>query len=411
MDNILLKKLYKYLENGLPPIDFKRSLELIYNERLVIENEILHTGKQVYGFTTLFGPNDGVPIHSNDQQKLLNSHCIGHAKKIDKKIANAILGVKLIQLSQGGSGISPSTYSYIFELLTKECEIYSDLELSYGSGDVVPASWVISSIFPKYYVWNPGDIISLINGNYISTAFLYKILNDFIDLYSEFIHTISKYVLSPSDAYKSKYFKGIFDKYFKERDFWNPPPQLPVSIRDSQPILKSGEDVIVKLAETISDLLGNPSANPLFVINDNKIKYHSQSSFLNFNSRICLDMVGTVLSIMSSYIQRITESLAMDIRKYFNESDYQSLKAVQVPKVSEAIKINIQNKNIPINFSGSMSGGVEDIWDTSLISSQVILDVIPLVRKQIYILRDMLGSDKEESNNDIITNDIWNYIL
>lgn len=56
-----------------------------------------------------------------------------------------------------------------------------------------------------------------------------------------------------------------------------------------------------------------------------------------------------------------------------------------------------------------MSGGVEDIWDNSLMSSKVVLESIVLAHKQIQILRHMVGDSSED--HTVISDLLWDYVL
>lgn len=56
-----------------------------------------------------------------------------------------------------------------------------------------------------------------------------------------------------------------------------------------------------------------------------------------------------------------------------------------------------------------MSGGVEDIWDNSLMSSKIILESIVLVHKQIQILHNMVGDSSED--HTAISDLLWDYVF
>ena len=405
-----LQSLHKYVVHKKVPNDILNALDIITYERTIIEEEVIKGGKQVYGFITLLGPNDDVSITSADQQELLEAHCVGIPEELDPLIASSILGVKLIQLSNGGSGISTEAYSWLLRIASADnIVIRADLDASYGSGDVVPGAWFTSSVFPKNYVWEPGDVIALISGNYISTALLYVVLTRFIECYASFLGAVSNHILSPVTVGGEKFFDGKPDNLFKERGAWNDPPQLPVSIRDSQPFLQAGERVMLDMLEILNMSLSQFTGNPIFVSDENGLHCYSQSSFLNFSAKSCLQNAHDVLSIISSYLQRVTEYLSENIREESNRTNYQALKAVQAPKVSEAIRINIQSRVLPNNLSGSMPGGVEDIWDNSLMSSKIVLESIVLVHKQIQILRHMI-EDRSEGHT-VISDSLWDYVL
>lgn len=271
----------------------------------------------------------------------------------------------------------------------------------------------MASLFPSDYSWAPGDVIALINGSHVSTGHMYSVLDEFIRLYAEVIAVISAHIMVPVTDSRHRCFNGAFDELFMRRGRWNEPPQPPVAIRDAYPVFQAGEKAIVGLADALSQLLSTPAGNPLFAIDTAGLQCYSQSSFLNFGARLCLGEVVAAISVMSSYLQRVTEFLSDEIRERDGKTARQSLKAVQAPKVSEAVRINVHSRSLPTNFSGSMSGGVEDIWDTSLISARMILDTMPLIHKQVYILQNMLNESPKDHRNKVahIASVLWDVTL
>ena len=109
-----INRLRQFVEYKTVPIDVQEALKTIADERIVIEEQVIGSNsRQVYGFTTLLGPNDDIAISSADQQELLEAHCVGVSERVDSKIARAVTGAKLMQLSCGGSGVSVEAYTHM----------------------------------------------------------------------------------------------------------------------------------------------------------------------------------------------------------------------------------------------------------------------------------------------------------
>ncbi len=407
-----IRRLREYVTANVSPINFVEAYHLIGHERQLIDVELQRGRKSAYGFTTLFGPNDGIYASKGDQDLLLESHLLGSGEKINSHIARAIIGVKLMQVSLGGTGVSPDTFRKLYEISVGDYDVYMAEELSYSSGDVVPGAWVVSSIFEENWLWNTGDIISLINGNYISTAYAYSVLSSLVSVISRSFMLIGQHLVSPSFIIDSDFLKSVSMVFRVPRKEWDNPPQLPVSMRDSFPLIEAAGESLRNLARVVRKTLSTPSANPLFVFDGDKVMCRSQSSFLNIDTRLSLGMINDFISFLSSYIQRVTEyfsSLDWGEDRYIESS---LLKLTQLPKVSEALRNRIVSNILPRNFSGSMSGGVEDIWDTSLISSMEVMRNIDIVNSQLDLLEDSFSEIIQGDENilESLSLNIWNYI-
>lgn len=407
-----LVKLHRYVWGKVLPVDFEESKALLAAERQLIDIALSENRQSAYGFTTLFGPNDNVSASSKEQNLLLKSHLLGQPEELDKFRSRAIIGAKLLQISLGGSGLSTDTFVDLYNIAGDEYSISIPSNLSYGSGDVVPGAWVVYSVFGCQREWNSGDIISLINGNYISTAYAYMVLHATLSAFSRFLCMFGSFAVSPPPPYKGKFFGGIFDEIGVFRSAWNTPPQLPVSIRDMSPILEVSEESLVGLASHIDKSLGRPSANPLFSITDKGVECYSQSSFMNFGVRFALASVNDFICLMSSYVQRSTEYLSRIKYAESNSINLNLLELTQAPKVSEALRIQIESNHLPRDFSGSMSGGVEDIWDTALMSSNKIFHNINILESQLNILEKCIrnNGDLNGCNFREVESSLWEYL-
>src|SRR5699024_5423250 len=130
-------------------------------------------GPRVYGFNTLLGHLDGIDSGSDSQRNLLQAHLVGSRQSLPAGWGRLLVACKLSQLPVGGSGIHPQTYNWLSRLnWPDEVHLSGAWTSSYGSGDVVPGAWFVEALVKEFglKLEFPGDLICLINGNYVSTA-------------------------------------------------------------------------------------------------------------------------------------------------------------------------------------------------------------------------------------------------
>src|SRR5690606_7189042 len=81
---------------------------------------------------------------------------------------------KLEQLHHGGSGIHGATYRALLDAAAPfTAPVRGGWTTSYGSGDVIPAAWLVHDLRTTTapgLLRHPGDLIALINGSFVSTA-------------------------------------------------------------------------------------------------------------------------------------------------------------------------------------------------------------------------------------------------
>lgn len=353
-----LSNLLEYINFGVPPTSWYEAIPAIANERKLIEKELDKPEHHAYGFTTLLGPLDKVDADVAQQSReLLMGHLIGNPVKLPLLLSRAIMGTKMYQLSAGGSGISIEAYKSLLDIATNgSLNLVLDLNASYSSGDVVPGAQFLVSTLGENYNFQKGDLIALINGNFVSTGL--------------FIHNY-------------RHIKSIVNTLYPmlQRNnvkVWDNPPQDPVSTRDDRVYIDHYTSALDEAHAVINRNLSKFSGNPLFVDGI----ANSQNSFLNFGVTDATLQLKETVKLLGSMLQRRSDIYCQP------RVDGGSIAHVQFCKVIEGYR---QYLDRPYNtmYSGVMSGGVEDLWDNSLRLNVYLREDINTLNDVISIYESM----------------------
>ncbi|MCB1222136.1 aromatic amino acid lyase, partial [bacterium] len=161
------------LVSGSPLPEWVAAAERIGNERLKVEKFLKSEGTRVYGFNTLLGHLDHLDMPHDGQSLLLEGHLLPARARPMPRLFNAMTAVKLHQICRGGSGLSADTFSQLLQAHARGGHVDGvPLYPSYSSGDVVPAAWWLKSLKARNLLGDlrDGDLIILLNGNFISTS-------------------------------------------------------------------------------------------------------------------------------------------------------------------------------------------------------------------------------------------------
>lgn len=343
---------------------------VVTRERDAILN-YLDSGGTAYGFSTFFGHLDNHTVKPEDSQVLLDAHLVGTPRPLSEKASRAITLVKLCQLMQGGSGISPETFDRVVEGLDRTVSI--DLDASYGSGDVVPGAWWVQSVLGPTPDFQRGDLIALINGSFVPVGLLLHAVQPLESLFSTVVWSAD----AARDFAQRRNTSGV---------------QLPVSIRDTRPLKKELADGLTQLKSAIESSANRQSSNPSFVLNDDKgtVSVCSNSSFLNYECLAAVRRVGMSLSVAAGYSLAIINHVSGTLEK---ESDVNhGVEWVQVPKVAKAYYDNLMDT---LTFSGSKaqwtSGGAEDVSDFLLADTRKLIHGLEIAEKLVGLLTRCVG--------------------
>ncbi|NLZ57405.1 MAG: aromatic amino acid lyase, partial [Corynebacterium sp.] len=267
MHRITITDLLNGLERNRPFQFENLARARIIHERNLI-NDFLDAGGHAYGFSTFFGHLDVHAIRPEDSLDLLKAHLVGSPTPLSDSQSRAITLIKLCQLGQGGSGLSPETFDVVLSAVNTEISI--DLDASYGSGDVVPGAWWVRSVLGEFPDLERGDLIALINGSFIPEGLLLSAVNPLNTAFSAIRRSAGK----AQEFLQKRVDQGV---------------QLPVSLRDIAPLEKELSDGLGQLMWSIEESANRQSFNPTFTFEgpegangETTVSVVSNSSFLNF---------------------------------------------------------------------------------------------------------------------------------
>lgn len=338
----------------------------------------------VYGFTTLLGPLDHVDSSAYDQHDLLAAHLLGRAHQVDGRVVRLITSFKIEQLAHGGSGISPGTYARVLASIERTTPCAIAWQTSYGSGDVVPAAWWIAGTVGRDVDALPaGDLIALLSGHFISSAVATAALLALIRYLGDFM-AVAGTLAAPARAAGEDDAAELIDLMRQSYAPRPGPVQRPVSIRDSRVFAEPAVRTLRELAASLDHRGAGESANPLFRVIDHQAQAMSQASFLDVGLTLQVVAAQQLVLFLMGAAQRFTVAVCNDLETRTHEPHPEH---VQPPKVAQALLENARAvAAAPASYSGSQSGGVEDLWDGSLIASTGLLRVLALAEEQMELL-------------------------
>lgn len=363
-----LSDLVEAVDKQLLLDDWWSRLPLITAEREAVE-AFMAGGGQAYGFTTLFGHLDSIHRGTEGISQLYQGHLVGNPEVLDPQLARGILTMKLCQLSNGGSGISQSTFEQLLTRFSSDLEdVRMDLAASYGSGDVVPGAWFVKSMFGGADSLAAGDLMALINGAYVPAGVVLGALSRVRTVFGRAVSLVSEVAV-----FARNYEDGV---------------QLPVSLRDTEPleaILSSG---LVQLENAVQGAANRQSANPMFSFDGENAQPRSNSSFLDFELSLAIAGAIEGLRVASAYLVAATRFVAKLGED--NAPDLDKPAFVQLPKVSKAYSDGLSQTQPP--YAQAESQGVEDISDGGLIRARTLLRCLDAVSEQTNLLEQALYS-------------------
>lgn len=348
------------------PIDLWRERSTAIAEERAAVEAFIAGGGQAYGFTTLFGHLDSIQREREGIENLYRGHLVGRPEPISPRIARGILTMKLCQLSNGGTGISPSAYSALLDRFDGDlADVRIDLAASYGSGDVVPGAWFAHSMFGGVGALASGDFMALINGAYIAAG-----------------------VLLGEYERVDRAFSGGLDVVEQAADFaalHKQAVQLSVSLRDTEPLVQAVTAGRGAIGGAVEQAANRRSSNPLF---DENGKPKSNASFLDFHLTLAVQTAIETVRILSSYLTAATRWVCKLGEEQADQLDKPLF--VQLPKISKGYSDGIGRQEV--QYSQAESLGVEDISDGGLIAARSFLKSLPTIEKQKDLLHQALQS-------------------
>lgn len=315
---------------------------------------------RVYGFSTMLGQRDDTDASLGYQQELLDGHLLGRQTTISRSSLRAVTVAKMMQLAEGGSGVSPSTFQLVLKRWPcEEMDTNGAWLDSYGAGDVIPASWWIRSLLGDDISaadLPAGDIIALMNGNFFSTGCGIAVLDRMAATLARSLAALAAHVAPPvsSQVRDSPLYEAYMSSSHHVRG--TVAEQNSVVMRDGLPFLRAAEQALTSMASAINKRLSRPSCNPFFDISESHVHAHySQSSFLDLCMSSAVSAAADALRFHAAGIQSIV--------KMGDKSA--AVSKMELPKLAEVFVEEMYGGMEP-RFAISEAGGVEDISDRAL---------------------------------------------
>ena len=341
--------------------DWHDRSSLVARQRESVE-AYLATGANVYGFSTLLGHLDNMTAVSAEQSILLRGHLVGTPGELPEGDFRLLTAVKVQQLSLGGSGVSPATYEALLDYVDSwSGPATGAWESSYGSGDVVPGAWWANALFgtaAEAGELPAGDLIALINGNFVSTA---RGIATTIELQ----RALTSFVQVAWMMGETRHELNVDGDFEAGPPVWLESVQAPVSLRDPRPVLGNIRSMWAQLIDALWGALNAASGNPLFTGFDNGVRDVSQSSFLNYELADALSRAIAVLVRAGGQLQRYIEHLCSASAELVEGPE--KVKYVQPPKVATAVHAALSSTDTGFRQSClATSEGIEDSCDETL---------------------------------------------
>jgi histidine ammonia-lyase len=363
---------------------------------------------KIYGVNTLVGHLDTEILSTNNeirefQKQLIENHLIGTEPYFSRFTASCIGFVKINQISNGGTCISPDLYQLLLQVIFEEnFQPKIPMHASYSSGDVIPgAHWayeLLTFISKKEnYSFKPKEGISLINGSYVHVGYVLSLFKELNNCWKQFVYNsfLNSMLVK---AYKTNYLEYLNhgsstpvykslqrlvsllgdDNEYKRQD--------PVSIRSLPQIFMVVSNSIKSLKDTLEEEINRRSDNPL-IVHEFEIPL-SQSSFLSPMLTIeTSKLIETLLMTMWHIERRIHYLLSGTIKNIpLNGSTKENpLGFIQIPKLITSIleEARLEGGRRVFASGGSTSYGIEDFWTFGVHTTHVLKN---LLNKFAYML-------------------------
>lgn len=364
MSSELVEEIEDLLDSGTSP----QASDRIARERAMVDALVAEPQTPpIYGFTTLLGHLDDAAARVEDQEQLLHAHLVGPTTTLPSTWARLLLRVKLAQLAHGGSGIHPEMHASLLAASERlgDLGVTGNWTTSYSSGDVVPAAWLTAVLQAQGHVTlsHPGDLISLINGHFVSTAAALVVADRFSELAGEAVTLI----------HASRTGRGVGGV------------QFPVTLRDLTPLEDTITSATTALLVALRDRLAAASCNPRFVPDGTGVRATSGSTFLDFRLTGALSQTIQTTAQLGAYLKAV-------ISAQTSGDPHDSSARVQPTKVAEALLQEISTITLPTHFALAESLGVEDVADHSLTTASLLARALSRLDSLIGLADSVVGA-------------------
>jgi histidine ammonia-lyase len=387
--------------SGPEPEQWNNALARITAERDAIERMLAtDPPPHIYGFTTMLGQLDSHAADRSSQPELLDAHLVGTTRSAPVEFMSLVTRCKIEQLHHGGSGVHPATFRALLTSPDSPSSARGGWLSSYGAGDVVPAAWWIHTALSPAAIADleQGDLIALLNGNFYSTAYGTASVLAAIDCLAAFLRRAARLCHYPRSSRErgaalrspelGAYFEAHSVSGSSER------AQLPISLRDAEAYLTPIAVAVSAVGDALERRLSAPSANPRFSVLDDKVDVESQSGFLDLTLTLALTNLAQVLHLAI----RATQRMIVHATEPIDDGTPPDARLVQPPKAAMAVveRATLLGGQLPTQFTGSDSSGIEDLRDLSLLTGSVVLELVALAGEALAILDTVVPAPADD---------------
>lgn len=416
-------------EKRIPDFSVERLAQL-KNESEHLQNIAMNPSVVIYGSNTLTGHRDNELFikERNDfiENEILDSHAIGSSPWYSTFTVYCISYAKLYSWAAGNSGVSKELFNNVSDIVcSNEFAAKIPKHCSYSCGDVIPGShWakeVLKAIRQtKKYTVKSGEVMALINGNFVSLGYAASLIPKIRKSWIYFIE-LTSIVNSVSKSNTSNLFGMGFSncdwvkstvQYISSNaqvNSYQKNIQDPISIRSIPQQIILICSCIEEYIKEVEVSLMKPSGNPLFDLTEDLPI--SQSSFLNPKLTIKAEgLVEAVLFLMWAIVGRINYLLSGKVEGIPKDGSnkHSIIGLIQYPKLIMAKLEKARSKYGRRTFSsGSQTSyGLEDLWsnnETVLEELSCLLDEFQdICSIELIVLKSVIQNTKIQSNSELI---------
>lgn len=361
----------------------------------------------IYGANTLPGHRmaDGTGTDANAiNRAIMDSHSIAADPPwLDSSAVGFATLAKLIAVGSGNVPVRPETVDLLVAYFQTGdwAKARVPAAASYSCGDVVPAAhWlraVLSHSGVSVETLGPGEVMALINGNFIALGATLARLADLPALLARVLANAAWLVdltHMPREIFafhrRSLDIAPAMDALndVAGHDDEPLPVQLPVSIRSIPQLQAMRHRAVAHLARTVMQALAEPSGNPLYDPATGAML--SQSSFLALDVSLAL---SATMEMLLAQMWACTERCKFLAEHFGEEVGRNPVATIQVVKQMQAQTEAARRAHGIRLFAsgGSTSAGVEDLWGYTLPAAQALDDAMGRLDTLIGIEARLLG--------------------
>ena len=398
-------------------------MERLANEHRHLQALVQDPAIRVYGANTLVGHRDSESVTDQGAitAEILRTHAIGSPPWLDEETVRCIGYAKLYSWAAGLSGVSPELFDRVANLVTR-----SDFNpklpsgASYSCGDVIPAAHWATAILGEHncismYEAKPGEIMALINGNFVhvgrAVGIVAKIrrtsalaIESAALFHSAALANSSNlyFFATAERAWASNAVRYIADR--TRRPLAATVMQDPVSLRAVPQVLETWGNAVDDFLSEASYLLFKPSCNP--IIDEGHPFPISQASFLaptlSIKTSALIEAAFFLMWALLGWTNHLLSGRVSGIPRDGSTS-VSPLGVIQCPKLMAAIceKMRMDLGRRTFAAGAETSYGTEDLWTNGVFTlsqlERALEDLEKVFCLGVWVIRwlvDNVGLDR-----------------